>query len=75
MHPRKNTAGFTILGLVLGLALLASYSFGQGAQLTNILWITSENNSPFLACYGDQNATTSNLDQLEFWENYYALDE
>ena len=32
--------------------------------LPNILWITSEDNSPFLGCYGDNFATTPNLDQL-----------
>lgn len=30
----------------------------------NILWITSEDNSAFLGCYGDAFATTPNLDQL-----------
>lgn len=30
----------------------------------NILWITSEDNSPFLGCYGDCFATTPNLDKL-----------
>lgn len=30
----------------------------------NILWITSEDNSPFLGCYGDTLATTPNLDRL-----------
>ena len=30
----------------------------------NILWITSEDNSPLLGCYGDVFATTPNLDKL-----------
>ena len=30
----------------------------------NILWITSEDNSPFFGCYGDTLATTPNLDAL-----------
>jgi arylsulfatase A-like enzyme len=30
----------------------------------NILWITSEDNSPWLGCYGDTRATTPNLDRL-----------
>ena len=30
----------------------------------NILWITSEDNSPFLGCYGDDFATTPNLNKL-----------
>jgi len=33
-------------------------------ELPNILWITSEDNSPFLGIYGDTIATTPNLDQL-----------
>jgi N-sulfoglucosamine sulfohydrolase len=33
-------------------------------ELPNILWITSEDNSPFLGCYGDSFATTPNLDKL-----------
>lgn len=30
----------------------------------NILWLVSEDNSPFLGCYGDTFATTPNLDKL-----------
>ena len=30
----------------------------------NILWIVSEDNGPFLGCYGDKFATTPNLDKL-----------
>jgi N-sulfoglucosamine sulfohydrolase len=30
----------------------------------NILWLTSEDNGPFLGCYGDPNAITPNLDRL-----------
>lgn len=30
----------------------------------NILWITSEDNSPYLGCYGDALAQTPNLDRL-----------
>ncbi len=30
----------------------------------NILWITSEDNSPYLGCYGDSQAHTPHLDQL-----------
>src|SRR5690606_23443325 len=33
-------------------------------SLPNILWITSEDNSPFLGCYGDTYATTPHLDSL-----------
>ena len=30
----------------------------------NILWITSEDNSPYLGCYGDLQARTPNLDRF-----------
>lgn len=33
-------------------------------ELPNIIWLTSEDNSPFLGCYGDTFATTPNLDKL-----------
>ncbi len=33
-------------------------------ELPNILWIVSEDNSPFLGCYGDELAITPNLDKL-----------
>jgi len=50
---------------LIALALLACLC--QTAQLPaaerpNILWITSEDNSPFLGCYGDKNANTPNID-------------
>lgn len=34
------------------------------AERPNILWITSEDNSPYLGCYGDSLAQTPNLDRL-----------
>jgi N-sulfoglucosamine sulfohydrolase len=36
---------------------------GQTDQ-PNILWLVSEDNGPFLGCYGDEYATTPNLDKL-----------
>lgn len=33
-------------------------------ELPNILWLVSEDNSPLLGCYGDNFATTPNLDKL-----------
>lgn len=35
-----------------------------GAGRPNILWITSEDNSPYLGCYGDPLAHTPHLDRL-----------
>ncbi len=46
------------------------------SERPNILWITSEDTSPFLGCYGDKFATTPNLDKLAtegvLYENAYA---
>lgn len=47
------------------LVLLGSvFVRGFAADRPNILWITSEDNSPYLGCYGDANAHTPNLDRL-----------
>lgn len=70
-RPIKN-AGLT---LILGIFL-----FGCGEpepeELPNILWITSEDNSPFMGAYGDDYADTPNLDRLAdagiVYENAYA---
>ncbi len=34
------------------------------ADRPNVLWVTSEDNSPYLGCYGDPLAKTPNLDRL-----------
>lgn len=49
-----------LLPFLAGLFLLPLRS----AERPNILWITSEDNSPYLGCYGDANAQTPNLDRL-----------
>lgn len=50
------------------LILLFFFSFQGVAQQENnppnILWIVSEDNSPFIGVYGDEFATTPNIDQL-----------
>ncbi|MEX1115822.1 MAG: sulfatase-like hydrolase/transferase [Akkermansiaceae bacterium] len=54
--------------LTAGLLLLSGHtqevSGATGANRPNILWITSEDNSPYLGCYGDKLANTPNLDKL-----------
>lgn len=47
------------------LLLLASslHVFGQAAK-PNILWIVSEDNNPYLGCYGDKVARTPTIDSL-----------
>ncbi|MEN8230602.1 MAG: sulfatase-like hydrolase/transferase [Bacteroidota bacterium] len=46
------------------LAFLFSGCQKEPSELPNILWITSEDNSPLLGCYGDAFATTPNMDQM-----------
>ena len=41
-----------------------SFAFAAAADRPNILWISSEDNGPHLGCYGDDYATTPNLDAL-----------
>ena len=51
----------------LSFLLLAALSFldtVSGADRPNILWLTSEDNSPYLGCYGDKLALTPHLDKL-----------
>lgn len=48
-------------------AFTLSPLFSTCSKITNppnFLWITSEDNSPFLGCYGDEFATTPRLDKL-----------
>ena len=44
--------------------LLTTLIGAHGADLPNILWVTSEDNGPHLGCYGDKYADTPNLDAL-----------
>ena len=64
---------FPLTALLFALALTGCKSY---TELPNILWITSEDNSPFLGCYGDTFATTPNMDQLAsegfLYTNAYA---
>jgi arylsulfatase A-like enzyme len=54
-----RTAGLLLLALVG-----CTRTVAHGAERPNILWITSEDNSPYLGCYGDALAHTPNLDRL-----------
>lgn len=45
--------------------LILAYSVASAAQTQpNILWLVSEDNGPYLGCYGDSQAHTPNLDKL-----------
>ena len=59
----------TNLLLCVALSVCLSFSACQGSQTPelpppNILWITNEDISPNLGCYGDNYANTPHLDQL-----------
>ena len=51
---------FLLLAIILQLATGSSFA----ALRPNILWISCEDISPHLGCYGDPHAKTPNLDQL-----------
>lgn len=61
-------SGFTLLG--------CADQEPETEELPNILWITSEDNSPFMGAYGDDYADTPSLDRLAdagiVYENAYA---
>ena len=46
------------------LIILALTAYVSGVERPNIIWITSEDNSPFLGCYGDELANSPNIDGL-----------
>ncbi len=53
-----------VFGLLLLLGLITTPLAAQEAAKPNILWITCEDISPNLGCYGDDYAVTPNLDRL-----------
>ena len=64
------------LSIIVLFAFMATGFTKKDPALPNILWITSEDNSPMLGCYGDEFATTPHLDQLAsegfLYTNAYA---
>ena len=64
MNPKKFS-GFILLLIAFTFTLLINgCKEKRPEELPNILWLTSEDNSPLLGCYGDEFATTPNLDKL-----------
>lgn len=59
MRTECHQTGFWFL-LLLGILL----DLGSADDRPNILWITAEDMSPSLGCYGDPQAVTPNLDRL-----------
>ena len=63
-----------IFRLLAALLLLHGLATGSSAAADsnrpNVLWITSEDNSPYLGCYGDELANTPNLVASMFQMNF-----
>ncbi len=65
MKKQKRHFSFMTMGLALSpLISLSSCNEEKSNDLPNILWLVSEDNSPMLGCYGDEFATTPNLDAM-----------
>ena len=66
MKSKTNLSLITKAGFILAAFFVVfGYSYGQTRGRPNILWIVSEDNSPeYLGCYGNENATTPNIDKL-----------
>jgi arylsulfatase A-like enzyme len=53
-----------VLLVLAGCLLGSTTTFAADAPKPNILWISSEDHGPHMGCYGDQYATTPNVDRL-----------
>src|SRR5690625_7668054 len=53
-----------LLAILLFVTLCGCGAASDDPPPPNILWITSEDNSPFLGAYGDDYADTPNIDRL-----------
>lgn len=60
---KTNTRSTCTIAL-LPVLFLSGCQGEKNEELPNMLWLVSEDNSPFLGCYGDRFATTPNLDKL-----------
>jgi N-sulfoglucosamine sulfohydrolase len=59
-----NNIVFPIATWLTTIFFFAGCTARKPAQLPNILWIVSEDNTPYANCYGDDFATTPNMDKL-----------
>ncbi|NBB80033.1 MAG: sulfatase-like hydrolase/transferase [Verrucomicrobia bacterium] len=68
-----NFGHFRCASLGLALLLMLPMMASSAVDRPNILWITSEDNSPLLGCYGDPVAQTPVIDQLAGESVRYSL--
>lgn len=64
MRFKNLSSSLVFLVFISVILVLSSCQEKIPEELPNILWLTSEDNSPLLGCYGDEFATTPNLDKL-----------
>lgn len=63
--PSRGAVAFAMLAVALGaLAVASAASPARAADRPNVLWITAEDISPNMGCYGDSYAVTPNIDRL-----------
>lgn len=62
MHFQFST--LSIIGLIISQCLFPATWTSHAAQRPNILWLSAEDISAHIGCYGDPNAITPNIDKL-----------
>ncbi len=63
-EPRTSSAHLARLIVAIAALCLIAGAPVRGAERPNILWITCEDISPHIGCYGDQQAITPHIDRL-----------
>jgi arylsulfatase A-like enzyme len=61
---RRDVLRATVATVVSAIAATGKEAAGQPGARPNILWLVSEDNNPYLGCYGDKIAHTPNIDAL-----------
>lgn len=72
MKRTFSLLAFTVLLSASAFAPALSLAESSGGPRPNILWITAEDMSPTLGCYGDEFATTPNIDALASQSTQYS---
>lgn len=61
---RSTLQAKILISFVFIIAIICQPFSSQAQDRPNILWLTSEDNSPFIGAYGDEFASTPNIDRL-----------